>query len=274
MRETTPVEVSLCTTHTALMRLSASARSFFSIASGSAPWRQSPAMNSTSSPSFAAIFCHSVAKWPVSTHQHAVAGRQRVDQRRFPRAGAGSGIDHHFALRALEHALHSGEDFLADRAELRAAMVHRREIDRAQHAVGHVGRARDLQEVAAGTSGHWVILTIRPYERPLDPGQVCAGRAAPRLAARLRKELDGEVLFDAASRGRYSTDASIYQIAADRRRGAPQRRSGARGDRHRGRGRASRSCRAAPAAPSAARRSARRSSSTTPSISTGCWRST
>ncbi|KPL27956.1 MAG: lactate dehydrogenase, partial [Acidithiobacillales bacterium SM1_46] len=33
-----------------------------------------------------------------------------------------------------------------------------------------------------------------------------------RLAARLRRELEGEVLFDAYSRGRYSTDASIYQI--------------------------------------------------------------
>jgi len=32
------------------------------------------------------------------------------------------------------------------------------------------------------------------------------------LARRLQKEVDGEVLFDAASRGRYSTDASIYQI--------------------------------------------------------------
>ncbi len=32
------------------------------------------------------------------------------------------------------------------------------------------------------------------------------------LAARLRRELEGDVLFDAASRGRYSTDASIYQI--------------------------------------------------------------
>jgi len=32
------------------------------------------------------------------------------------------------------------------------------------------------------------------------------------LAARLAKELDGEVLFDTASRGRYSTDASIYQV--------------------------------------------------------------
>jgi FAD/FMN-containing dehydrogenase len=32
------------------------------------------------------------------------------------------------------------------------------------------------------------------------------------LAERLRREVDGEVLFDAASRGRYSTDASIYQV--------------------------------------------------------------
>src|SRR6476660_2151203 len=34
----------------------------------------------------------------------------------------------------------------------------------------------------------------------------------PAIAARLRKELRGEVLFDPFSRGRYSTDASIYQI--------------------------------------------------------------
>ncbi|MBM3537654.1 MAG: FAD-binding protein [Alphaproteobacteria bacterium] len=33
-----------------------------------------------------------------------------------------------------------------------------------------------------------------------------------RLAERLRKETQGDVLFDAFSRGRYSTDASIYQI--------------------------------------------------------------
>ncbi|MGA1301276.1 MAG: FAD-binding oxidoreductase, partial [Burkholderiaceae bacterium] len=31
------------------------------------------------------------------------------------------------------------------------------------------------------------------------------------LADRLRKEVRGDVLFDAASRGRYATDASIYQ---------------------------------------------------------------
>ncbi|MGQ0544627.1 MAG: FAD-binding oxidoreductase, partial [Betaproteobacteria bacterium] len=35
---------------------------------------------------------------------------------------------------------------------------------------------------------------------------------ATALARRLRRELDAEVLFDAASRGRYATDASIYQL--------------------------------------------------------------
>ncbi len=34
----------------------------------------------------------------------------------------------------------------------------------------------------------------------------------PVLAARFSRELEGEVLFDAFARGRYSTDASIYQI--------------------------------------------------------------
>src|SRR6476646_11378317 len=36
--------------------------------------------------------------------------------------------------------------------------------------------------------------------------------AGSRLEQRLRRETRGEVLFDAFSRGRYSTDASIYQI--------------------------------------------------------------
>jgi len=34
----------------------------------------------------------------------------------------------------------------------------------------------------------------------------------PSLEARLKRALEGEVLFDAGSRGRYSTDASIYQV--------------------------------------------------------------
>ena len=37
-------------------------------------------------------------------------------------------------------------------------------------------------------------------------------KASTPLEMRLRREIDGEVMFDAASRGRYATDASIYQI--------------------------------------------------------------
>src|SRR5437763_8073880 len=46
-----------------------------------------------------------------------------------------------------------------------------------------------------------------PLDSPArhDPG-------SPRLEARLKREMQGEVLFDRFSRGRYSTDASIYQI--------------------------------------------------------------
>ena len=33
-----------------------------------------------------------------------------------------------------------------------------------------------------------------------------------RLAQRLRRETSGDVLFSRADRGRYSTDASIYQV--------------------------------------------------------------
>src|SRR3546814_11151484 len=48
-------------------------------------------------------------------------------------------------------------------------------------------------------------------------GQTTAGATGTRigdsgLATRLRRELEGEVLFDAFTRGRYSTDASHYQI--------------------------------------------------------------
>jgi FAD/FMN-containing dehydrogenase/Fe-S oxidoreductase len=41
----------------------------------------------------------------------------------------------------------------------------------------------------------------------LPPNELCQ-----QLAQRLRRETQGEVLFDTASRGRYATDASIYQI--------------------------------------------------------------
>ena len=77
MRLVTPVEVSLCTTHTALTRWAPSARNFASIAAGSAPCRQSPGMNSTTSPSRSASLCQSVANCPVS-HISTVSPGERV----------------------------------------------------------------------------------------------------------------------------------------------------------------------------------------------------
>ena len=45
---------------------------------------------------------------------------------------------------------------------------------------------------------------------PLRVVRTAPGDSA--FAERLRRNIDAEVLFDAASRGRYSTDASIYQV--------------------------------------------------------------
>ena len=51
-----------------------------------------------------------------------------------------------------------------------------------------------------------------PARRALLQGRIGQAIARQPLVSRLRSELQGEVLFDAASRGRYSTDASIYQV--------------------------------------------------------------
>ncbi|MFX4466480.1 hypothetical protein ABTA69_20710, partial [Acinetobacter baumannii] len=47
-------------------------------------------------------------------------------------------------------------------------------------------------------------------ERAAEKSQNSAEKSA--LAARLSREITGDVLFDAFSRGRYATDASFYQI--------------------------------------------------------------
>src|SRR6185437_14405009 len=62
----TPVDVSLCTTRTALTAASVSAASRRPITSGSAPCRQSPGITSGRSPSRPASWAHSAAKCPVS----------------------------------------------------------------------------------------------------------------------------------------------------------------------------------------------------------------
>ena len=48
--------------------------------------------------------------------------------------------------------------------------------------------------------------------RPPPAAHLADGPSREHLAKQLRRHTQGEVLFDAASRGRYATDASIYQI--------------------------------------------------------------
>ena len=66
---------------------------------------------------------------------------------------------------------------------------------------------------------------------PALGGTEVAGRSGRRLAA----ETEGEVLFDAASRGRYATDASIYQVMPVGVFVPRTQRRRRRGDRHRAR---------------------------------------
>ncbi len=70
-------------------------------------------------------------------HQYAIAGRKRIDQRGFPGAGTRGGIDDHVAA-GLEYGFHAFQYFLAEHGEAGTAMIHRRKVDRAQHAIGHV----------------------------------------------------------------------------------------------------------------------------------------
>ena len=83
--------------------------------------------------------------------EHAVAGRERVDERRLPRAGAGRRVDDDRAVGA-EDVPQPVEHLEAERREGRPAVVDRRVVDRPQDAVGDVRRPRDLQEVAPLTA--------------------------------------------------------------------------------------------------------------------------
>ena len=82
-------------------------------------------------------------------HQHALARRERIDQRRLPRAGARRRIDDD-RMPGLKHVLHPLEHLFAELGELRPAVIDSRMVDRAQHPVRNIGRARDLQKMAAG----------------------------------------------------------------------------------------------------------------------------
>ena len=99
-------------------------------------------------------------------HQHLVAGRQRVDQRGFPGAGAGGGVDDH-RIGGLEDGLDAFQAFLGELGEFRPAVIDDRRVHRAQHAVGDRGRSRDMQKMPSdrtrGILSHWKTLLNRGF---------------------------------------------------------------------------------------------------------------
>src|SRR5271157_2991947 len=113
----TPVPVSLCTTHSALIAWRVSSRSARATASISTP------------------------------------RRQQVLQRRLPRAVTRRGVDEHLARRA-EHALQPGHAGVIDFEKRLFVEIDRRTVDGAQDGVGNVGRSGVGIELAAGLAGH------------------------------------------------------------------------------------------------------------------------
>ena len=81
-------------------------------------------------------------------HEHGIAGRECIDQRRLPCAGAGSGVDDDGpgGLEDLPEAL---EYLQRQPRKLGAAVIDRRMIQRAQDPIGDVGGSGNLQKMAA-----------------------------------------------------------------------------------------------------------------------------
>jgi hypothetical protein len=81
-------------------------------------------------------------------HQHAIAGRERVHESRFPRTGAGRGIDDH-RVGGLENRLDAVEAAFGELGKFRPAVVDDRRVHRPQHAVGQRRWPGNVQEMTA-----------------------------------------------------------------------------------------------------------------------------
>ena len=117
-------------------------------------------------------------------HQHFVAGRQRVGERRLPGAGAGRGIDDD-RLRGLEDGLDALEHALGELGEFRAALVDERHVDRAQDAVGNGRRPGNLQEMAPGKARGILRHFRHSFRRVQTEPDRCGKPAPPRSGAGL-----------------------------------------------------------------------------------------
>ena len=121
---------------------------------GSAPWRQSPGMKSTSMPQRAAICRHSVAKWPVSTISTLSPGDSVLTIAASQAPVPEDGKHDHRAL-GLEDLLAAFEHGLAEFGELGAAMVDDRHVHGAEHAIRAPGSGREFAGNGVPGAGSW-----------------------------------------------------------------------------------------------------------------------
>ena len=85
--------------------------------------------------------------------EHPVPRREGVDEGRLPRPGAGGREDVHPPPRS-QHAAHRVEALAPKGRKLRPPVVDGGPADGLQHPPRHVGRPRDLEEVASGPVTH------------------------------------------------------------------------------------------------------------------------
>jgi hypothetical protein len=81
-------------------------------------------------------------------HQHLVARRQRIDDRRLPGAGAG-GRKNDDRAGSLEDFLAAFENRFAELGKRLAAVVDDRHVHGAEHPIRHRARAGNLQKMAS-----------------------------------------------------------------------------------------------------------------------------
>ena len=135
MSLTTPEAVSICTTSMALMAWALSRFRRSSTAAGSTARRQSPFSTSTSTPIILAISPQPTREAAALQHQHGVAAREHVGERRLPAAVAVGGVDVGAALGA-EDRLQVGEAAVGDADHLARVDVDGRPLHGGSTASG------------------------------------------------------------------------------------------------------------------------------------------
>ena len=87
------------------------------------------------------------------THQHPVTRRQGIDQRRFPGARTGGGVNDDRPF-GLEHGLQPFQHLDGKKMERRTTVVDDCLVDGPENPLRHIRRPRDLQKMSPALIRH------------------------------------------------------------------------------------------------------------------------